>query len=311
MGHFQVPVREMRVLSQFDVAGLVEDLGLGPKCAGGLEIVNDRQTIRLVGDFPALRRLVYVFGLLTNVLERTLPAESLAFVGRAADEAQAQFIADFVGNSLGGPQGAPGAPGDAGTMRASVGSVGSSGGIGAQTQNYTNSTASAPRAGRGSLSGPGNGLEDEKEAQEHRDSRESAEVAVGGYPGSILDPKITRQSSTDFGYVAGPSARERWEARGVESGSDPEADGDGEADADAGLTQTRRIPRKSPLEAATTVTTTVRTHGRRHESERENEGILRGPRSPRSPRAHHEQRSGESTLRTTDFRQESVPTAGF
>ena len=51
LGHFQVPVREMRVLSQFDVAGLVEDLGLGSECAGGLEIVNDRQTIRLVGEF--------------------------------------------------------------------------------------------------------------------------------------------------------------------------------------------------------------------------------------------------------------------
>lgn len=97
LGHFQVPVRELRVLGQFDVAGLVEDLGLGSECAAGLEIVNDRQTIRLVGDFPALRRLVYVFGLLTNCLGRTLPAETLAFAGRAADEAQAQFIADFVG----------------------------------------------------------------------------------------------------------------------------------------------------------------------------------------------------------------------
>ena len=87
MGHFQVPVRELRVLGQFDVAGLVEDLGLGPECAGGVEIVNDRQTIRLVGEFGALRRLVYVFGLLTNSLGRTLPAESLAYSGREADEA--------------------------------------------------------------------------------------------------------------------------------------------------------------------------------------------------------------------------------
>ena len=63
--------------------------------------------------------------------------------------------------------------------------------------------------------------------------------------------------------------------------------------AEAGLTQTRSIARKSPLEAATTVTTTVRTGGnkkhREHDKGRdeevENSGVLRGPGSPRSARS--------------------------
>ena len=163
--------------------------------------------------------------------------------------------------------------------------MGSSGaGISAQAENRANSVSSAPRASRGSR-GSRNSVD---AGPEVADTPGSATVAVGGYPGSVADAGLGRQDSADFERVANssPSARERWETRGVDSASETET----EADANAALTQTHRLPRKSPLEAATTVTTTVRTHSRKHD-ERENDGILRGPKSPRSPRSPRGQRS--------------------
>ena len=179
------------------MASLVEDLGLGPECAGGVEIVNDRQTIRLVGEFGALRRLVYVFGLLTNSLGRTLPAESLAYSGREADEAQAEFIAGFIGDVSGSEMVEAGArlppPGD---------NCGGPAGSGAPRPEIEHRGSLDGRENRGSLESRGS-------VDANSGAGSGAEVVVGGYPGSVGDAGLRRESSADFarpGSFVGQSA---------------------------------------------------------------------------------------------------------